>query len=70
MTWLIGIITFVCAFFGAITIGLFILSCISSIINPQITVDENEQVREKNNNSRLIFLLVASIMWAIVIALL
>lgn len=69
MALIIGIITFFCAFLGAITLGLFILSCISSIINPQITVDENGQVREKNNNSRLIFLLVASIMWAIVIAL-
>ena len=69
MAWIIGIITFFCAFLGAITLGLFILSCISSIINPQITVDENGQVREKNNNSRLIFLLVTSIMWAIVIAL-
>lgn len=69
MAWIIGIITFFCAFLGAITLGLFILSCISSIINPQITVDENGQVREKNNNSRLIFLLIASIMWAIVIAL-
>ena len=69
MAWIIGIITFFCAFLGAITLGLFILSCISSIINPQITVDEDGQVREKNNNSRLIFLLVTSIMWAIVIAL-
>lgn len=70
MVWLIGIITFVCAFLGAITLGLFILSCISSIINPQLSVDDNGQVKEKNNNSRLMFLLFSSIAWAIVIALL
>lgn len=69
MTWFIGIITFLCAFIGAVTLGLFILSCISSVINPQIVVDEQGQVREKNYNSRLMFLFITSIMWAIVIAL-
>lgn len=69
MAWLIGIITFLCAFIGAVTLGLFILSCISSVINPQIVVDEQGQVREKNYNSRLVFLFTTSFMWAIVIAL-
>lgn len=69
MAWLIGIITFLCAFIGAVTLGLFILSCISSVINPQIVVDEQGQVREKNYNSRLVFLFITSFMWAIVIAL-
>ena len=69
MVWVIGIITFICTFLGATTLGLFILSCISSIINPQLSVDKDGQVREKNNNSRLMFLLITSIMWALVIAL-
>lgn len=69
MVWIIGIITFICAFLGTTTLGLFILSCISSIINPQLSVDKDGQVREKNNNSRLMFLLITSIMWALVIAL-
>lgn len=69
MVWVIGIITFICTFLGAVTLGLFILSCISSIINPQLSVDKDGQVREKNNNSRLMFLLITSIMWALVIAL-
>ena len=69
MVWVIGIITFICAFLGATTLGWFILSCISSIINPQLSVDKDGQVREKNNNSRLMFLLITSIMWALVIAL-
>jgi hypothetical protein len=69
MVWVIGIITFICAFLGAVTLGLFILSCISSITNPQLSVDKDGQVREKNNNSRLMFLLITSIMWALVIAL-
>ena len=69
MVWVIGIITFICAFLGVATLGLFILSCISSIIKPQLSVDKDGQVREKNNNSRLMFLLITSIMWALVIAL-
>lgn len=69
MAWLIGIITFICAFLGSMTLGLFTLSCISSIINPQISVDDKGQIKERNNNSRLMFLLISSIAWAIVIAL-
>lgn len=67
MVW--AILTLICAFIAIITTGLFILSCVSSIINPQISVDKNGTIREKNSNSRLIFLLITAITWAIVIAL-
>jgi hypothetical protein len=69
MTWVLGIITFICAFIAISSTGLFILLCISSIINPQITVDEKGEVREKNNNARIMYLLISAIAWAIVIAL-
>ena len=69
MVWAIGILTLICAFIAIITTGLFILSCVSSIINPQISVDKDGTIREKNSNSRLIFLLITAITWAIVIAL-
>ena len=69
MAWVLGIITFICAFIAISSTGLFILLCISSIINPQISVDEKGEVREKNNNARIMYLLISAIAWAIVIAL-
>jgi hypothetical protein len=69
MAWVLGIITFICAFIAISTTGLFILTCISSVINPQITVDDKGEVREKNYNARIMFLLISAISWAIVIAL-
>lgn len=69
MSWLIGVITFICAFIAIASMGLLIISCISSIINPQLSVNKNGIVEEKHNNSRLMFLLITAIAWAIVIAL-
>jgi hypothetical protein len=69
MIWVIGILTFICAFIAIFTTGLLVISCISSVINPQISVGKDGVVREKHSNSRLIFLLITAIMWAIVIAL-
>lgn len=69
MAWVLGIITFICAFIAISSTGLFVLLCLSSIINPQITVDEKGEVREKNNNARIMYLLISAIAWAIVIAL-
>jgi hypothetical protein len=68
MTWIIGTITFICATIAFFCTGLFVISCISSVINPQLRVENGEMV-DKNQNSRLIFLIIAAITWAIVIAL-
>jgi hypothetical protein len=48
--------------------GLFILSCISGVINPQVTMVDG-QLRDKNESSRYMFLLITAIAWGIVIAL-
>lgn len=69
MVWIIGIIVFLCAFIAIVSTGLLIMSCISSIINPQLSVNKDGIVEEKHNNSRLMFLLITAIAWAIVIAL-
>jgi hypothetical protein len=69
MAWIIGIIVFLCAFIAIVSTGLLIMSCISSIINPQLSVNKDGIVEEKHNNSRLMFLLITAIAWAIVIAL-
>lgn len=68
MAWFLGILTFICVFIGIISLGLFTLSCITSITNPQVTFEDG-QLKDKNSNSRLIFLLITAVAWAIVFAL-
>lgn len=68
MAWLIGILTFICSFIAIVSMGLFILSCICGIINPQVTM-VNGELRDKNENSRYMLLLITAIAWGIVIAL-
>ena len=68
MAWFIGILSFLCSFIAIVSMGLFILSCISGIINPQVTM-VNGELRDKNENSRYMFLLLTAFAWGIVIAL-
>ena len=68
MAWFIGILTFICSFIAIVSMGLFILSCISGIVNPQVTMVDG-QLRDKNESSRYMFLLLAAFAWGIVIAL-
>jgi dipeptide/tripeptide permease len=68
MAWFIGILTFICTFMAIVFMGLFILSCISGVINPQVSM-VNGQLRDKNESSRYMFLLITAIAWGIVIAL-
>ena len=68
MAWFIGILNFLCSFIAIVSMGLFVLSCICGIINPQVTMVDG-QLRDKNESSRYIFLLIPAIAWGIVIAL-
>ena len=68
MDWFIGILTFICTFIAIVSMGLFILSCIRGIINPQVTMVDG-QLRDKNESSRYMLLLITAIAWGIVIAL-
>ena len=68
MLWLIGILKFIFASIGAFSGLLLIMSIISSIVNPQITLVGNEAI-EKGLNARYIMAIISSIAWAIVIAL-
>lgn len=45
---------------------ILILNIISSVINPQFSI-ENNVVVEKNNNARMWFALIIAISWAFVI---
>ena len=64
----LGILNFSCSFIALVSLGLFILSCICGIINPQVTMVDG-QLRDKNESSRYMFLLITAIAWGIVIAL-
>ena len=68
MIWIVGIIVFICSVIAIFSTGVFILSCISSIVNPQLKV-EGDDIVEVNQNSRLMYLIIASVAWSIVIAL-
>ena len=47
---------------------VLVMSIISSVINPQIIIEENKAI-EKNNNARLIYSLIIAICWALVIVI-
>lgn len=68
MVWVLGILKFICTFIAIMSLGLFTLSCVASIVNPQLTVIDGE-VKEKYGNSRLMYLLITAIAWAFVVVL-
>lgn len=64
----LGILKFIFSGCGVFFTWVLILNIISSVINPQIVI-ENDQPVEKNNNARFMFALIIAICWAFVIAL-
>lgn len=64
----LSILKFIAAFIAVFVSFLLIIQIISSVINPQFDVIDGKVI-DKNNNSRLIFALIASIAWALVITL-
>lgn len=68
MVWVIGIIKFLCATIALFCTCAFILSCITSVINPNFKV-EGDKVTDSNDNVRYILVLILSVAWGIVIAL-
>jgi len=70
MIWIIGIIKFLCSAVGIFCACAFILSCITSIINPNFNVDENgNKVADKYDNVRYVLAIVMSVAFGIIIAL-
>lgn len=70
MIWVIGIIKFICAAVGIFCTCAFILTCISSIINPNFTVNaEGNKVSDKYDNVRYLLAIIMSVAFGIVIAL-
>lgn len=68
MLWIIGIVKFIFAALGMSMTVMLILSIISSIINPQMSL-EGDKVVEAGLNARYMMAIIMSISWAIVIAL-
>ena len=68
MLWLIGILKFIFAALGMFMTVMLILAIISSIINPQMSL-EGDKVVENGLNARYMMSIIMSIAWAIVIAL-
>ena len=68
MLWLIGILKFIFAALGMFMAVMLILAIISSIINPQMSL-EGDKVVENGLNARYMMAIIMSIAWAIVIAL-
>lgn len=68
MVWVIGIIKFLCAAIALFCTCAFILSCITSVINPNFKVEDGK-VKDGNDNVRYILVLILSVAWALVIVL-
>lgn len=68
MLWLIGILKFIFAALGMFMTVMLILAIISSIINPQMSL-EGDKIVENGLNARYMMAIIMSIAWAIVIAL-
>lgn len=68
MVWVIGIIKFVCSVIAIFCTCAFVLSCISSVMNPNYNINANKNT-DKSDNLRYILAIILSVAWAIVIVL-
>lgn len=69
MVWWVVLLKFL---FGSIAMFFtcaFILSCIGSALNPKLNLTEDGNIEELGDKSRMLFSIILSIAWAIVIAL-
>ena len=65
MVFLLGLLKFVVVFIAIASSLLFLSSVISSIINPQIVLDENGNAIDKNRNFRIWMGIILSVFWSI-----
>lgn len=72
MIWVIGIIKFICSAVAIFCTCAFILTCITSVINPDFSVieeDGKKVVYDRYDNIRYTLSIIMSIAWGVVIAL-
>jgi len=66
--WVV-LLKFVFGFFAVLSTAALVLSCITSIVNPRINMNEKGEIEELGDKPRILFALVMSVAWAVVIAL-
>ena len=69
MIWWVVLLKFVFGFVAVFFTSALVLSCIASIINPKINMNEKGEVEELGDKPRILFALIMSVAWAVVIAL-
>lgn len=65
MVFLFGLLKFVVVFIAIASSLLFLSSVISSIINPQIVLDDDGNAIDKNRNFRIWMGIILSVFWSI-----
>lgn len=69
MIWWVVLLKFVFSAIGMFFTFALILAIITSIVNPKIQLNENGEPEEMGDKARILFAVITSIAWAIVIAL-
>lgn len=65
MVFLLGLLKFAVVFIAIASSLLFLSSVISSIINPQIVLDDDGNAIDKNRNFRIWMGIILSVFWSI-----
>ena len=63
MAIFLTILKFISCAVGVFTTCLLVLSCIGSIVNPQMSVVDDKVV-EKGDNARIVFAIIMAVAWA------
>lgn len=66
MSIILGLFKFIFSVLAIFFTWILIMNIVSSIINPQIVIEEGKVI-EKNNNARIWFAIIVAISWAFVI---
>ena len=69
MIWWIVLLKFVFSAIGMFFLLALILAIINSIVNPKININDKGEPEEMGDKARILFAVITSISWAIVIAL-
>ena len=69
MAWVIGILKFIFAVVGMLSMLFLFLNCLQAIVTPQLATEEDGEIHETGANFRYILAIITSVAWAIVICL-
>ena len=69
MVWWVVLLKFLFSVIGLFFTCAFVLSCISSILYPKLNTNSEGNVEEIGDKARIVFSIILSIAWSVVIAL-